>query len=117
MERVAQILDRIEGAIYAIAGVLLAATALLILGHATITFVANIGTHDVVASVIQLLEELLLAFMAVELLYTAISRARKRVRIVGPKEVVLAALARRARRDSGLVDAIAAAEHVSLQGE
>jgi exodeoxyribonuclease V alpha subunit len=45
-----------------------------------------------------------------ELLYTAVSRARKRVRIVGPKEVVLAALARRARRDSGLVDAIAETE-------
>jgi exodeoxyribonuclease V alpha subunit len=41
-----------------------------------------------------------------ELLYTAVSRAKKRVRIVGPKAVVLAALARRARRDSGLVDAI-----------
>jgi exodeoxyribonuclease V alpha subunit len=41
-----------------------------------------------------------------ELLYTAVSRAKKRVRIVGPKEVVEAALERRARRDSGLVDAI-----------
>ena len=43
-----------------------------------------------------------------ELLYTAVSRARQRIRLVGPKEVVLASLARRARRDSGLVDAIAA---------
>lgn len=42
-----------------------------------------------------------------ELLYTAVSRARERVRIVGPKEVIRAALSRRARRDSGLVDAIA----------
>ncbi len=41
-----------------------------------------------------------------ELLYTAVSRAKKRVRIVGPKAVVLAALGRRARRDSGLIDAI-----------
>ncbi len=41
-----------------------------------------------------------------ELLYTAVSRARKRVRVVGPKEVVLAALERRAQRYSGLVDAI-----------
>jgi exodeoxyribonuclease V alpha subunit len=41
-----------------------------------------------------------------ELVYTALSRARHRVRIVGPKEVLLNALARRARRDSGLVDAI-----------
>lgn len=52
-----------------------------------------------------------------ELLYTAVSRARKRVRIVGPKEVVKAALARRARRDSGLVDAIANVEHMSPRGE
>ena len=41
-----------------------------------------------------------------ELLYTAVSRARKRVRIVGPKQVVAAALERRAQRYSGLVDAI-----------
>ena len=42
-----------------------------------------------------------------ELLYTAVSRAKKRVRIVGPETVLRAALGRRARRDSGLVDAIA----------
>jgi exodeoxyribonuclease V alpha subunit len=41
-----------------------------------------------------------------ELLYTAVSRARKRVRVVGPKEVIAAALERRAQRHSGLVDAI-----------
>jgi exodeoxyribonuclease V alpha subunit len=41
-----------------------------------------------------------------ELLYTAVSRARKRVRLVGPKQVVAAALERRAQRYSGLVDAI-----------
>lgn len=41
-----------------------------------------------------------------ELLYTAASRARKRVRLVGPKQVIAAALERRAQRYSGLVDAI-----------
>ncbi len=41
-----------------------------------------------------------------ELLYTALSRARQRVRIVGPKEVLLSALARRARRHSGLIPAL-----------
>jgi exodeoxyribonuclease V alpha subunit len=41
-----------------------------------------------------------------ELLYTAVSRARERVRIVGPKQVVSAAIERRAQRHSGLVDAI-----------
>jgi exodeoxyribonuclease V alpha subunit len=41
-----------------------------------------------------------------ELLYTAVSRARKRVRLVGPKQVVAAGLERRAQRYSGLVDAI-----------
>ncbi len=44
-----------------------------------------------------------------ELLYTAVSRARHAVRLVGPKHVVAAMLERRARRDSGLVDAIAQA--------
>ena len=43
-----------------------------------------------------------------ELLYTALSRAKRRARIVGPKEVIRAALGRRARRDSGLVAAIGA---------
>lgn len=41
-----------------------------------------------------------------ELLYTAVSRARKRVRIVGPKQVIRAAIERRAQRYSGLVEAI-----------
>lgn len=53
-----------------------------------------------------------------ELLYTAISRARSRVRIVGPKKVLLSALARRARRDSGLVPAVGhAAPLKPLQSE
>jgi exodeoxyribonuclease V alpha subunit len=42
-----------------------------------------------------------------ELLYTAVSRARHSLRLVGPRKVVLAALGRSARRYSGLVDAIA----------
>lgn len=41
-----------------------------------------------------------------ELLYTAVSRARRALRLVGPKEVVLSALGRSVRRYSGLVDAI-----------
>ncbi|MDH3483123.1 MAG: exodeoxyribonuclease V subunit alpha [Myxococcales bacterium] len=43
-----------------------------------------------------------------ELLYTAVSRARARVRLVGPREVIAAAVRRPARRFSGLVDRIAA---------
>jgi exodeoxyribonuclease V alpha subunit len=46
-----------------------------------------------------------------ELLYTAVSRARKRARIVGPKEVAKAAVERGAQRYSGLVDAIARRSH------
>jgi len=42
-----------------------------------------------------------------ELLYTAVSRARRKVRLVGPQEVVLSGVARRARRDSGLVGQVA----------
>ncbi len=48
-----------------------------------------------------------------ELLYTAVSRAKKRVRIVGPKEILFAALQRRAQRYSGLVDAIGGAARAS----
>ena len=50
-----------------------------------------------------------------ELLYTAVSRARKRVRLVGPRQVIAAALARRAQRHSGLVDAIARASRAPDQ--
>ncbi len=43
-----------------------------------------------------------------ELLYTAVSRARRRVRLVGPREVMVAAVRRSAPRFSGLVDRVAA---------
>ncbi|MGB5810062.1 MAG: exodeoxyribonuclease V subunit alpha [Polyangiales bacterium] len=42
-----------------------------------------------------------------ELIYTAVSRARQGVQLVGPKRVISAALARRAQRFSGLVDRVA----------
>ncbi|MFO0690149.1 MAG: exodeoxyribonuclease V subunit alpha [Myxococcota bacterium] len=42
--------------------------------------------------------------MTRELLYTGITRARERLRIHGSEEVVRAAIARRARRDSALAD-------------
>ncbi len=45
-----------------------------------------------------------------EMLYTAVSRARKRIRIVGPPEVIMSAVSRRAERFSGLVDRIAEEE-------
>ena len=41
-----------------------------------------------------------------ELFYTAFSRARSKVRVVGPPAVLRAAMTRRAQRHSGLVDAI-----------
>lgn len=47
-----------------------------------------------------------------ELLYTAVSRARARVRIVGPSEVFFEALRQRVKRHSGLVDAIRKAGEV-----
>ncbi len=43
-----------------------------------------------------------------ELLYTAVSRARGQVRLIGPLEVIAAAVGRSAQRFSGLVDRIAA---------
>jgi len=42
-----------------------------------------------------------------ELLYTAVSRARHKAKLVAPLEVVLRAVARQARRDSGLIGQIA----------
>jgi uncharacterized membrane protein (DUF373 family) len=70
MEAMANLLEKAEGLIYVIAGVLLAVAALVIFGHAVVVFVEHIGAGEVTRGVIDLLEELLLALMAVELLYT-----------------------------------------------
>lgn len=96
MDRVARILTQVEGAIYAIAGVLLAATALVILGHATFTFVTHVGSQSVVSAVIGLLEELLLALMAVELLYTVTVSIR--TRSLSPEPFLIVGLVAAVRR-------------------
>lgn len=76
MNRIANLLEQVESVIYVIIGLLLAAVALVILGHSVYAFVPHIGDGNVPAAVVSLLGELLLALMAVELLYTVIVSLR-----------------------------------------
>ena len=78
MENVARLLERAEGVIYTIAGVLLALAALVIFGHAIYAFVQHLAEGAFSLAIIKLLEELLLALMAVELLYTVTDSIRTR---------------------------------------
>jgi len=52
-----------------------------------------------------------------EMLYTAVSRARESIRLVGPLEVIEGAVDRQARRFSGLVDRIAEATPLASQAQ
>lgn len=78
MERSAAILERVEGYIYVLAGILLSVAATVILGHAVYLFITHIMAGDFSSAVIDLLEELLLGLMAAELLYTVTVSLRTR---------------------------------------
>ena len=78
MERSAGILEKVEGVIYVLAGILLAIVAFVILGHAVYLFATHIMAGDFGAAVVDLLEELLLGLMAAELLYTVTVSLRTR---------------------------------------
>ncbi|MBD3235286.1 MAG: hypothetical protein GF330_01115 [Candidatus Eisenbacteria bacterium] len=78
MRQVANWLELAEDVLYAIAGVMLAGVSLAILIHAALAFISEIGSTGMATAVIHLLEELLLALMAVELLYTVIVSLRTR---------------------------------------
>jgi hypothetical protein len=70
MRQIAEWLERGEVVLYAIAGIMLAVVSLAILIHAAVGFVNDLGEGGIVSAVVHLLEQLLLALMAIELLYT-----------------------------------------------
>ncbi|MBD3235772.1 MAG: hypothetical protein GF330_03630 [Candidatus Eisenbacteria bacterium] len=78
MIRVAGWLERAEDALYAIAGIMLAAVSLVILIHAAFAFFTDLNELGAATATLHLLEEVLLALMAVELLYTVIVSLRTR---------------------------------------
>ena len=63
-------IEQVETILYTIIAVLLVVACLAILGAASVNFVVEIRAGEVVLGLVHLLEYLLLAFMAVELLYT-----------------------------------------------
>ena len=63
-------IEQIETVLYGIIALLLVVASLAILGTASVNFVVEIRSGEVVLGLVHLLEYLLLAFMAVELLYT-----------------------------------------------
>ncbi len=78
MEVITRWLERAEALIYVMAGVLLGLAALVILGHTLVVFVAHVLDGEILKGIIELLEQLLLALMSVELLYTVMVSLRTR---------------------------------------
>lgn len=76
MRFVTRMLERAEDVIYTAAGVLLAFAALMILGHTLVAFIGHMAHGEVIKGIIELLEQLLLALMSVELLYTVLVSLR-----------------------------------------
>ncbi|MBN1827146.1 MAG: hypothetical protein JW958_12890 [Candidatus Eisenbacteria bacterium] len=63
-------IEQIETILYGVIALLLIVACVAILGTAAVHFVSEIRSGNVVLGLVHLLEYLLLAFMAVELLYT-----------------------------------------------
>ena len=64
------ILEKLEKAIYVIAGSLLILAAFSMLGKTIITLFSNLGSHSIRETALRLLDDLLLILMLVELLHT-----------------------------------------------
>jgi hypothetical protein len=113
MRQIAEWLERGEMVLYAIAGVMLAAVALVILIHAAVAFVGDLGDGDIVAAVVHLLEQLLLALMAVELLYTVTVSIR--THSLSPEPFLIVGLVAAVRRILTL--SVEASEYLSRDPE
>ena len=78
MDSITKWLERAEGLLYVLTGILLVVVALVILGHATGAFIGHLSEGEFTEAVVTLLEELLLGMMAIELLYTVTVSMRTR---------------------------------------
>lgn len=99
-----KVLGQIEVAIYIVASLLLSAAAFIVFGYAVVEFY-NAAVHtSMITGVIKLLENLLLALMLVELLYTVIVSIETRSLMAEPFLVV------------GLVAAVRRILTISVEG-
>ncbi|HSP13288.1 MAG TPA: phosphate-starvation-inducible PsiE family protein [Thermoanaerobaculia bacterium] len=67
---IARTFNILEDIVYAGLGMLLAASALVLLGNSAIEFVRNIAANTLTQNIVALLDRILLIFLVVELLYT-----------------------------------------------
>jgi uncharacterized membrane protein (DUF373 family) len=68
--RLSQLFGYVEDAVYVGLAVLLACTAVILLGTSAVTFWQHVMAGDLAANVVPLLDQLLLVLMVVEILYT-----------------------------------------------
>src|SRR5712691_6385316 len=66
---IARAFTAIEDVVYVGLGLLLAASAIVLLASAVVAFVTNVGANTLSANIVVLLDRILLIFLVVELLY------------------------------------------------
>ena len=87
-ERIARSFTHVEDVVYVGLGVLLAAGALVLLGDGAVTFVRALGDGTMAATVLALLDRILLIVMIVEILYTVQVSFREHALVPEPFIVV-----------------------------
>jgi Phosphate-starvation-inducible E family len=95
-EAVAHIFTRIEDLVYVGLGVLLAGSALVLLGSGIIDFVGYVAAGSLTGSVIELLDRILLILMIVEILYTV--QVSFREHVLAPEPFLIVGLIAGIRR-------------------
>jgi phosphate starvation-inducible membrane PsiE len=67
---IARAFTAVEDLVYAGLGLLLAASAIVLLANGAVAFVENVAANTLTANIVVLLDRILLVFLVVELLYT-----------------------------------------------
>ncbi len=86
---VARAFTRVEDVVYIGLGVLLAASALVLLGTATVDFVRFLADGSLATNVVALLDRILLVLMVVEILYTVQVSFREHTLVPEPFLIVV----------------------------
>ena len=87
-EWVARAFTRVEDVVYVTLGVLLAASAVALLGHAVLAFGRALIAGEIAARLVPILDQLLLVLMIVEILYTVQVSFREHTLVPEPFLVV-----------------------------
>src|SRR5262245_32219705 len=95
-EFVARVFTRIEDLVYVGLGALLAGSALVLLGAGVVDFVRSVVAGTLPASVIELLDRILLILMIVEILYTV--QVSFREHVLAPEPFLIVGLIAAIRR-------------------